>query len=239
MPENFPRKITEKIQKKFAISELGLYAINITARCKAKNYLRVEIDGQLFREIPPKDNIQKNTVPSAWNGKKLKGRSQTNIFLLQLDKGEHVIAFIPKGQVKVEKYNYWQIEDPTHIEFNLDQQAEEGDKRLWFTFALVDLPLKSIKAEVAVDWHYFDGDDVKLIIDNEVEKNPDSKLWKDWVWHAIPKQLFSGSKKEQKIITRDLPKGLHYIEFWADKTPTLHKVILNLGDLELPSDEKI
>lgn len=228
MPEDFPQTITSKTKEKFTLGESGIYAISITASCNRKNDLRVEIDNQFFREIPPERNIQKFDIPSAWNGTKLEGRSQTNIFLLQLDEGEHVIDFIPEGQVKIEKFSYWQIEDPTHIEFNLDQQAQEGDKRPWFTFALIDLTLKSIKAEVTVNWHYFDGDDVKLITDKQVEKNPNSKLWKNWIWHATPGQFFSGSKKEQKNITKNLSKGIHYIEFWADKTPTLHKVVLDL-----------
>jgi len=232
MLEDFPKQITEKTQEKFAVSESGLYALSITARCKAKNYLRVEIDGQLFREIPPKDNIQKNTVPPAWNGAKLKGKSQTNIFLLRLEVGEYTITFIPKGSARVESWDFQQVLDPTKIELNLEQQAENGNGRPWVTIALIDLPLKSINSEATVDWHYFDGDDVKLIIDNEVEKNPDSILWKDWVWHAKPRQLFSGSKKEQKTVVKNLNKGTHYIEFWADKTPTLHRVVLDLGGLE-------
>ncbi|HOZ03225.1 MAG TPA: cell wall hydrolase [Candidatus Woesebacteria bacterium] len=232
MREDFPQTITAKTKVKFAISESGVYVISITARCKGKNDLRVEIDNQLFREIPPKDNIQKFDIPPAWNGTKLKGRSQTNIFLLQLDEREYVVDFIPEGRVTIEKYSYWQIEDPTHVEFNLDQQAEEGDKRPWYTFALVGLPLKSIEAEVTVDWHYFDGDDVKLIIDNAIEKNSSSLLWKNWLWHATPGQLLSGPKREQKVITKDLPKGINYIELWADKTPTLHSIILDLGNLE-------
>ncbi len=232
MSEDFPRTITSRTQEKFTLGGSGIYAIGITASCRGKNDLRVEIDNQFFREIPPEKNIQKFNIPPAWNGEKLKGPSQTNIFLLQLDEGEHFIDLVPEGQAKVEKFSYWQIEDPTHIKFNLDQQAKEGDKRPWFTFVLVNLPLKSVEAEVTVDWHYFDGDDVKLVIDNQIEKNPSSKLWRNWLWHATPGQLLSGPKKEQKVITKDLSKGIHYVEFWADKTPTLHNVVLNLGDLK-------
>ena len=125
------------------------------------------------------------------------------------------------------------IRDRAHIEFNFDQQAEDGDKRPWFTFALIDLPFKSISVEASVNWHYFDGDDVKLIIDNAIEKNNTSLLWKNWLWHATPKQFLSGPKREQKIVSKNLAKGIHYIEFWADKIPTLHKIILDLGNLEL------
>jgi len=233
MPEDFPQTINSRTQKKLNLIESGIYAINITVRCKGKNDLRVEIDNQFFREISPERNIQKFDIPPAWNGTKLRGRSQTNIFLLPLGEGLHIIDFIPEGRIKVEEFSYWQIKDPTHIEFIFDQQAEDGDKRPWFTFALIGLPLKSISVEASVNWHYFDGDDVKLIIDNQIEKNPNFKLWKDWVWHATPKQLLSGQKREQKNVKKNLSKGVHYIELWADKTPTLHQVILDLGDLQL------
>lgn len=85
MPKDFPQTITSRTQEKFTLGESGIYVIYITARCNGKNDLRVEIDNQFFRETPPKDNIQKFDIPPAWNGTKLKGRSQTNIFLLQLD----------------------------------------------------------------------------------------------------------------------------------------------------------
>lgn len=232
MPEDFTQTITSKTQEKFTISESGLYAISITARCDKKDELRIEVDDQFFREIPLEKNIQKFDIPPAWNGTKLKGRSQTNIFLLQLETGEHVITFIPKGTVQVESFDFQHILDTTNIEFNLEQQAENSNGRPWVTVALIDLPLKSIVVETSVDWHLFDGDDVKLIIDNAIEKNSTSLLWKNWLWHATPKQFLSGPKKEQKVVTRDLSKGIHYIELWADKTPTLHNVTLDLGNSE-------
>jgi len=239
MPQDFPKKITAETQVKFEISKSGLYAISITARCNRKDDLRVEIDNQSFREIPPEKYVQKCDVPPAWNGTRLKGRSQTNIFLLHLEVGEHTITFIPKGNARVESWDTQQITDHTKIEFNLEQQAENGNGRPWVTIAFIDLPLKSIVAEASVDWHIFDGDDVKLIIDNNIEKNSQSLLWKNWVWHATPIQIFSGAKREQKIVSKSLNKSTHYIEFWADRTPTLHSVVLDLGELTLvePSPE--
>ncbi|OGJ16806.1 MAG: hypothetical protein A2632_02065 [Candidatus Pacebacteria bacterium RIFCSPHIGHO2_01_FULL_46_16] len=237
MPKDLPDILTEKTQVSFSVPQLGLYAISITAGCKGRNDLRIEIDDRLFREIPPKENTQRYDIPPAWNGSKLNGLKQTNIFLLKLDRDEHTITFYPKGQVIVEEWTHSHIENPSAIIFNFDQSSENGDKRPWFTFILVDLPLISISAEIDTSWHLFDGDDVKVIIDNEVEHNPDSTLWRDWVWHATPGQIFTGSKKEQKVVAKDLPKGIHYIEFWADKTPTLHKVIFDLGTLESGSNQ--
>lgn len=232
MPEDFPQKITSKTAKEFTVSESGLYAIKITARCGKKEDLRVEIDNQFFREIPPEKNAQKYDIPPAWNGTKLKGLSQINIFLLYLEKGEHTLTLIPKESAQLESFDFQQILDVKNIEFNLELRAENGNGRPWITIALIDLPLKSITPEASVDWHLFDGDDVKLIIDNAVEKNLNSKLWKYWLWHATPEQIFSGIRREKKTIKQALDKNTHYIEFWADKTPTLHKIILNLGNLE-------
>ncbi|PIQ81222.1 MAG: hypothetical protein COZ34_00085 [Candidatus Pacebacteria bacterium CG_4_10_14_3_um_filter_34_15] len=239
VPQDFPKKVTIETQVKFEISTSGLYAIKITAQCMRKDDLRVEIDNQFFREIPPEKNIQKYDVPPAWNGTKLKGKSQINIFLLNFEVGEHSVNFIPMDSVQVDEFYFWQVLDQTKIELNLELKAENGNGRPWVTVALINLPLKSIIAEASVTWHLFDGDDVKLIVDNEIEKNAASLLWKDWFWHATPKQIFSGSKREQKTVANDLNKNTHYIEFWADQTPTLHKVILNLGELdsEKPSED--
>lgn len=82
MSQDFTKIITIDTQVKFEISTSGLYAVKITARCNRKDDLRVEIDDQFFREIPPENNVQKYDVPPAWNGTKLKGKSKTNIFLL-------------------------------------------------------------------------------------------------------------------------------------------------------------
>jgi len=235
MPQDLPDVLMEKTQVSFFVPKLGLYAISIAARCKGKNDLRIEIDGRIFREIPPKENIQKYDIPPAWNGRNLRGLKQINIFLIKLDEGKHIITFSPEGQTRVEEWTQWRIENSSNAVFDLNQQAENGDKRPWFTFVLIDFPLKSLAVEISTLWHLFDGDDVKLIVDNKIEPNSNSKLWKDWAWHATPSQIFSGSKKEQKTFNKNLPSGIHYIEFWADKTPTLHQVVLNLGAIELPN----
>jgi hypothetical protein len=211
MDKNFPQKVTDNTQTEFTIDQFGLYAINITASCEKGHDLKVEIDEKQFREIPATENIQTYDIPPAWNGTELKGLKKTVVFLLKLNKGTHTVKFLPKTEVIVEDFNYEVIPDWQKIDFNLELQAQDGDRRPWVAFVLSDLPLESITAEASVSWHWFDGDDVKLIIDNKAEENSSSKRWKYWIWHASPFQIFSGSKKEQKTFSKNLPQGIHYI----------------------------
>jgi hypothetical protein len=232
---------SEKIIKtqtvSFTVDTFRLFTISIKARCKSGKLLglwggenlRVEIGALKPREIPPEAKPQYVDIPPAWNGTSLRGLSKTVIFILPLNKGNHTLRFIPTPSATLEKYSITQIQDPQNIKFTLSEQAEDGDRRPWYTFALINLPLQSISAAVTVDWHFFDGDDVKVIIDGHIEKNTESKLWKNWIWHASPGQIFSGPRKEEKTFRKQLAKGIHYIEFWADKAPTLHTVSLDLG----------
>lgn len=232
------KKITGITAVDFSVNALGLYIVSINARCWSGNLmglwggedLRVEIDAIKPREIPLEDKPQYVDIPPAWNGTALKGLSKTVIFLLSLNKGNHTLKFIPTRSATIEKYSITQIQDPQNITFSLNEQSEDGDRRPWYTFALINLPLRSVSADVTVDWHFFDGDDVKIIIDGQIEKNTESRLWRNWIWHAKPQQIFSGPRKEKKMFTKQLNKDIHYIEFWADKTPILHTVSLDLGD---------
>lgn len=225
-----PINITKQSVIEFDIDSFGLYTIKITARCEKNNDLKVEIDNIQFREIPPEKNIQDFNIPPSWNGINLKGLSKTIFFILTLNKGKHTLKFTPKDTAVIEGWGYSLLNNTNTITFENLPQTEDRDKRPICSFILVNTPLKSVSADVSVSWHKFDGDDVKLIIDNKIEQNTKSKFWKNWVWHSSLRQVFTGIKRESKTFIKDFESNTHYIEFWTDKTPTLHKVTLDLGD---------
>lgn len=234
MPNQFPKKIADITTMPFSIDKFGLYSIIITARIQsAKQDLRIEIDTLTLREIPPKDKPQYNNIPPSWNGTELKGLAKTIIFILKLNKGEHILKFIPDQEAFIDGYKIEHISDSRNILFDLEAQAENGDRRPYLTFVLIDLPLNYITADISTKWHFLDGDDVKLIIDNTIKKNPQSIFHKNWVWSANILNKFFGRKREEKTFTENLSNGIHYIEFWTDKTPIIHRVELNLGEIEL------
>lgn len=243
MSVQLPKDITTPLKIPFSIENFGLYALKIVARCRSGGLLgfrgfrggedlRIEIDDIKLREIPPKDTPQYYNIPSAWNGTELKGLAKTIVFLLPLNKGPHTLTCIPNKGAQLESFGFQIIENLREIVFELNEQAEDGDRRPWYTFVFVNLPLLTLTADVSVSWHFLDGDDVKLIIDNKVEENVGSRLWKYWVWSARPWNIFSGAKRELKTFTPGLAKDIHYIELWADKIPTLHRVTLDLGDFQ-------
>jgi len=222
--------ITKQTVIDFEVDSFGLYTIEITARCKKDNDLKVEIDDIRFREIPPEKNIQSYNISPSWNGTNLKGLNKTIYFILTLNKGNHALTFTPKNNAVIESWKYTLLTDTRVINFANLPQVEDGDRRPLYSFILVDTTLRSITADVSVSWHKFDGDDVKLIINNEIQQDTKSRFWKNWVWHGLPIQIFTGAKKEIKTFIKNLDSNRHYIEFWVDKTPTFHKITLNLGN---------
>ena len=175
-------KLTERFDYHFHISESGVYAISVAARCRSETQiqksggedLRVEIDGIAFREIPALLKPQYQDIPVSWNGTRLKGLKQTVVFVLHLDAGEHAITFIPQTDAVIENEPRIKLmEDFTSIEFDPEERAEDGDRRPWFTFAFIDLPLRSFSLDASVGLHWRDREDIKLILDGATQQLPD------------------------------------------------------------------
>jgi len=239
MVDSFPQKVTTNFSHTISIERFGLYAVSITARCHGKRFLglwkeqnlRLEINGTQFREIPPEKNAQLFNIPPAWNGTNLQGLSKTVVFILPLNVEDYTFKFFAEPEATIEKFEYKALLNLKDIVFDLESKAEDGDKRPWYTFAFINLPLSTLKADISTQWHFLDGDDVKLIIDNTIKPNSESEKHHDWAWSTKP-AFFSEPKREEKAFTEDLLVGTHYVEFWADKTPTFHKVSFDLGDFK-------
>lgn len=238
LEEKYNKKIKENFVYDFEAQKEGLYLIEISARAKSEKQigagatddedLRVEIDNRPF---PKPDNPQRYLdLPAAFSGGKLHGLSKTVYFLINLSQGRHHITFIPDQNPLLEKLDIYFIGDSiAKVDLAIDQQAEDGDRRPWLTVALIDLPLKSMTAEVTTRWRWRDSDDVKLIINSQIQKNPFSLLHKNWLWCAnIFKKLFQ-KETQTKTIKTDLSSGLHYIELWADRMPSIYNLELDFG----------
>jgi hypothetical protein len=232
------KKIVGTFEYDFNVMQDGLYSIAITARCKSSAQLGiqggedlvVDINGRTLREVPPIDRPQYQNIPSAWNGTKLKDLKKTIIFLVVLTKGNHRLSFtaIPSATLEHEP-QIKDIADGTRTTFPLDDVAEDGDRRPWYTFALIDLPLKSFSVDITASWRGVDHDDAKLIVDGVVKRHPAALLHRYWLWSGSLLNKLLGHERQLKAFQGSLPKAIHYIELWADRMPTLHNISFNLG----------
>lgn len=238
------KKITKQFTYKFDTPQKGLYFISISASCKSGKLLglfggqdlRIEFNNIRLREVPAKKRAQHYNIPTAWNGTKLKGLTKTVIFILELDKGSQTIKFIPKRGAVIEKEPEIKlIKNPSKIRLNLNTTAENRNRQPWITLALINLPLKILDVSLTCAKRFLDSDDIKLIIDGEIQKNKQANWWgKNWYWQG---RRLQGSTEETRFYP-NLSKAIHYIEFWADREPTLGWVEMSSGEVDDGEEDK-
>jgi len=215
---------------KFTVQTPGRYAISITAICDdSKSDLRVVIDDVYFRELPPIKNVTRYNHPAAWNGTKMLGKPQTNIFILDLKAGNHRLTFYARGNVHDINFTVNQVSSQDQIELSLNLQADNYERQPFVNVILVNMPLAAVGAKVATKWHFKDGvpgdgDDVCLFIDNELYSDDSAHRW---MWNCAP-TVYLANKNEFHSVCPSLDTGIHYLEFYADRSPTINSIRMQL-----------
>jgi len=228
----------------FNAEDVGWHLIKVSARVKSEKQrgkdktddeeLMVRIDNKIFPKLGTKQALFNS--PASFNGGEQHNTDKTIYFLIQLEEGEHIIMLEPQHGAEVIEvsYEHMHVSD-NQIELPLNKQAEDRDRTSWITFVLVDTTLQSCTLEASLFWHWFDGDDIKVAINEKVIKDPTVHTHKDWLFTARPILDILGRTQERTIYA-DLPKKpLHYIELFADKTPIIIKASFNISD-NLASD---
>ena len=241
-------KIKNGFRYEFNVPSKSLYLIEILASAKSwvqnltslrgffnDDDLTVLLDGREF----PKQNGKRGLFDGevAWNGNSLKGLTKTNVFIMQLEKGEHFLEFLTDNKPVLERIKVEQLaqnQDLTRIQeiqyhMEEDNPAEDGNRRPWLTIVLIDSALKSLQIRANVNKYPGTGedDDLKLIIDGEVQENFRSKAHKKWLWCGR-----SAEGESEVMLTPDLAQSVHYVEFWADKMPELKLINLKIGEFK-------
>lgn len=222
------RRIDKSGDLEFATPAAGLFLLEISARAKNRKQvgrtddedLRVEIDG---RKFPQLGNPQRYLdSPAAFSGASLKGLRQTNFFLIPLANGPHTVSLMADEGATLESLKVWQVEgwETIDLRLGLDQLAEDGDRRPWLVFALVDLSLVSFSLSVRLKRRFIDSDDLKIIVDGEIKRNHRGLLHKFWYFVA---SLVSGEEQSETFVV-GLPVELHYLELYADRQPLINGI---------------
>ena len=225
-------KVKEEI--KFSSSS-GFYLLLIQARVKSKKQLApnatddedlvIKVDGKIFPKLGDKRRLIDS--PAAFSGGSQHNLLKTVYILTFLRGKNHILSLEtdkPSQTATLEKFAVYKFTPNDELNLGIEDQAEDGDRRPWITIALDGFEIQAINSSVTVVKRKWDSDDIKIIIDGK-NKRTFLKTIKYFLWKYIG-SLLSGSFS--KTITEEfqlnLPKRLHYIEYWADRMPTLHKL---------------
>lgn len=232
--EKFHKTVDKTFDYEFITDEDGLYMVEVSARARGEKQisssstddddLTVEIDTRKFSLLA---NPQRySDFPAAFSGGKLHGAKKTVVFLLGLSSGKHKLTFIPDNEptlevLKITHFGY-SLQD---ISLGITDEAEDSDRRPWLTVVLIDLLIKELRLTIKAERRFRDSDDVKIIIDDSVVRNSRNVFRNLWYWIG---GLMNGDVEELKF-EPSLNEGLHYIELFADRKPSLKTFYIDFG----------
>jgi len=225
--------ITGTVEKNFEVDNSGWYAISVSARVKSEKQrgaeatddedLRIEIDGQKF---PKLDNSERYLdSPTAFSGGQQKSTLKIVYFIIYLKGGKHNLSFIADEGAQIEKVEIDILSIFPEISLDLNLKAEERDRSPWITFSFVNAGISSFTVKATTNWRFRDGDDIKIIVDGKIKKNNFSVFYRNWIFSSSVLKKIFGKETDEKTFEENLPiANLHYVEIWADQTPTLEHI---------------
>lgn len=252
MQKEFNKKVAVEMDYNFEIEKDWIYAVTITASCRPgwrnkwwlkfkalledildlhldDEDLRVEIDGIVFNKSSGKRGLFNS--PAAFSGTKILGKTKAVTFLIHLAKKKHTIHFIPDGTPYLESIRISKLSPTKKFVANLNIKSEDENYYAWQTFVLVDEPLYSVRitAKTDIGKEQADDDDLRIVINGEIQKNSHN---------SHPHSYFCGftARGKEEVFTKEpkLPRGIHYIELFADRRPLLKSIELTLSESKLP-----
>ena len=241
-PKNLDKEITEKYTYDFDLAEDGLYLIEIVASAKSwwQNLKNLKLRS-LFKDDDITlilDRLEITTansgdidVRAAWNGNELKGLLKTVLIAIHLKRGKHVLSFAPNQSPYLKTITVSQLDQLDKIIYTPtdNNPAQAGHGRPWLSFILINVAVKNLTISAKVNKRR-DDDDLKLIIDGEIQKNQEKTSHQDWYWCG---KVSEG--EEKKFIKQvNWNGGLHYLDLYADESPFLYNIELAPADNSKP-----
>lgn len=233
--EKIAKEVTGKYSCDFIFPEDGLYLIEIIASAKSwwQNFkfsrsffkdddIFLYLDGL---ELTTSSNTKKDAC-SAWNGNELCGLEKTVIIAAYLTKGKHIIDLKPDQSPFLKKLSISKAEEKDQITYiPMDNNpAQKSAGRPWLSYIILDLFITKLFISAKVNKNSRDDDDIKVMINGEIQKNENSKSHRNWYWCG--KVL----KGDDKIFTKDINLKIKQfnLDLYSDDSPRLHKIEIDL-----------
>lgn len=244
--EDVNREIVKNFLWEFTVAKSGLYLLEIVAKAQSwgqnllnrrsffnDDDLTVKVNGS---EIFPLDG-KKGLEKAVWNGNELKGLFKTVLIAINLKAGQNYLDFRADNSPLISSIQISLVEENNQIIYipTINNPAESGSGRPWLSYALVNLPIKNIKVIARADKNGRDDQDIKIIINRQIQKNTAKKSHRDWYWCG---NILRGKDREfNQDFNADNKSNL--IELWADKNPSLRRIEISLLPLPVTEENRI
>jgi len=228
------KKIDKQIIKPFSfdfiLSEDALCLIEIIASAKSwwqnlkfsraffkDDDIFLYLDGQ---ELTTSKN-KKQDSRAVWNGNDLGGLKKTLLIVTSLKKGQHVISLKPDRSPYLRSISVIKIEEARIVYTPADNNpAQKSEGRPWLSCIILDQFVTKLSISAKTAKSRGDDDDIKLLINGEIQKNENNKSHQDWFWCG---KVQNG---EEKTFSKDIDsknKQLN-LDLYSDNTPYLFKI---------------
>ena len=237
--EKISEQMTKPYSLDFTLSGDTLCLIEIIASAKSwrqnfKSSRSFFKDDDIFLFLDKQElttsKYTKGDARSAWNGNELCGLEKTVLIAANLKKGKHTIDLKPDQSPYLKSISITKIEEDKIVYASANNNpAQKSEGRPWLSYIILDLFITKLSVSAKANKNRGDDDDIKLIINGEIQKNENKRSHKDWYWCG------KISKGENKTFSKDINSQTKQfnIDLYSDETPRL-----NYKD-EKESDKKV
>lgn len=235
--EKISKEITEKYTCDFMLLEDDVYLIEIIASAKSwwqnfKSGRSFFKDDDIFLYLDNQElttsKYTKKDARSAWNGNELKGLEKTVVIVANIKTGKHVIDLRPNQRPYLKSILISRVEKKDNIIYVPadNNPAQKSDGRPWLSCIILDLAITNISVTAQANKNRKDDDDLKLVINGEIQKNENKRSHQDWYWCG---KILNG---ENKTFSKDINSQTKQfnIDLYSDETPRLSKIEIGIKE---------
>ena len=239
--EKINKQITKQYSFDFSLEEDTLCLIEIIASAKSwwqnfKGSRSFFKDDDIFlyldnRELSTSSYMKKD-ARSAWNGNELNGLEKTVLVAVNLKKGNHTIDLKPNQSPYLKNISISRAEKKDEIIYapaDNNNPAQKSEGRPWLSCIILDSFITNLSITARVNKNRKDDDDLKLIINGEIQKNENKHSHRDWYWCG---KILKG---ENKTFSKDINSQTKQfnIDLYSDKTPRLARIEIGVKPVEI------
>ncbi len=233
--ENISKQISTTYSHNFKLEKNTLCLIEIIASAKSwwqnlKSSRSFFKDDDLFLSLDNKElttsKNSKKDARSAWNGNELKGMEKTILIAVNLKAGKHIINLSPHRTPFLKSIVISKVEENkiTYIPVKNNNPAQKSEGRPWLSYIILDLFITKLFISAEADKNGRDDDDIKLIINGEIQKNENKCAHQDWYWCG---KILKG---KEKAFSREIDSQTkqYNLDLYSDGTPRLSKLEISI-----------